>query len=1258
MTNRIPSYLEYIKNIAITSGGSGYTQAPAILISAPDGDNPIQATANSVVSGGVITSITIVESGDGYHTTPTVKVIGNPTAVQDTSSSDSTRDAGTYTGVAPDSTSGSGANATFDIVIDSNGDVTSITPNATGVFYAQGDTISFSGTSLGGQGTELDVTGTITHIFGGQNAVLTAEVDIVSKADVYSQPRISKLVSNQLPEFIRSDHELFVTFIEKYYEFMEQNNTTDITKHGPLKVLQDFLSKLDADFNDDGSINTDDNFLKEFYKDYAKDLPVGQSAKLSLVLKNINDFYTAKGSAESIKLLFRILYNEEVSIFNAQEFVLRPSSSKWQQDYVVKIYERGTYINATTTDYDPLNFVGQQIDLHYYQSTGSVTNSFTKRASCQSVKKIAYTNPQAYELVLTGIDNTFVLPGAGAASVSYDEILQPEISGDIGTITNTNTPDPSVVDGTYTIGASDYTAYIDTAYATNTAVTKGSYIKANNKIYLAINSGTTNTSGTGPDHESGEVVDGSVKFRFIEISTATGHYSSGSSGATFSVVISGNAVSSVTVTDDGVDYYPNEIIEIPATKFGGTGTGVLLKVNTITNGKIKKAIIIDGGSGFAANPDILITPNSSDTITTTALMETRVSNGAITQVLFTNNESGAGYNNLPELRISTGLTLSFVSLADEKFPDTIGTDVFSAIKGIVTRVLKTATFNSIKTGSSATAGGFKIGDSYVINETGGILGVYAIDYFAEDYTLTGVSNNAYVRITSLDANGYPSNFEVLAVGQGFNREDFQIEITSPSGNIAIVDFKSGYNAVLGGVAGDAGGFLSDANKLYDNLVYQPFAYQIQSELPAADWKEYVKRAAHPAGFALFGDLQIKQDIDFSAGYQVETDVYMFFVYPDIEEILVQETVVKDIVIAEAGPDSIFPGDAINSFDVGISSADSVGASDEDGPYTYTGTSIRSYYATSDGTETGDPYFVVHGTASDDYVERFAVGDYFLNDGGAYVELGNPQKEMHLIFNSADTGEYALDYFANNDGRYTLLIDADVERSTAYAFASDTLTKLEVEVSSVTDSVEMGESLLISFVFFRTPSDTFDTADSVVVEAQPRPTDTFDIADAVDKFDIGVNPTDVPAFADEITLKEISTTATDTFTGDDTLSIEPQLIGTDTTLMQDTPSVEWGGIKTDTFNIADAVDKFDIGVNPTDTPATGDAVNKFDVTTGPTDSSDTADSITKFDVEIDLTGSSVDEDVAVGDSGSLISQSYTVDLTYFAEDYVADTVVNF
>tara|TARA_S200000501_G_scaffold244726_1_gene229111 strand:- start:449 stop:4249 length:3801 start_codon:yes stop_codon:yes gene_type:complete len=1266
MTNRIPSYLEYVKTITITSAGSGYNTPVTLLIDAPTGDNPIQAVATATIDfagSGNITAITITEGGDGYSLTPSIKVSGGATTVTDTSETSTGLDAGTYTGVSPSSTSGQGQFGTFDIVINGLGNVTSITPNNGGDSYVQDDTITFLPTVLGGTGSEKNVTGTISHINGGQGGLLTSEIDIIAKADVYSQPKIAKLVGQQLPEFIRDDHILFQTFIEKYFEFLEETNTTDSTKHGPLKVLQDFLAKLDVDFNDDGSINTDDNFLKEFYKDYVKDLPLGQTAKLSLVLKHINDFYTAKGSVEAIKLLFRILYNEEVTLFNAQEFVLRPSSSKWQQDYVVKVYERKTYINSSTDDYDPADFVGQQVDLHYYESTGSVTNSSTKRASVQSVKKIAYTNPQAYELVLSGVDNTFSLPGPGAGSLSSDEMLQPEVAGDIGTITGTagggayNTPDPSVVDGTYSITDSDFTAYIDIDYDNSITITKGQYVKANSKIYLAINTGTTNGVGTGPNHESGDATDGNVKFRFIEITSATGHYSSGSSGATFTVVIAGNAVSSVTMTDNGTDYYPNEILEIPATKFGGTGTGVKIKVATITNGKIKKALIIDGGTGYAANPQIIVTKNSTDTITTEALLETRTTNGTIDQILFTNNQQGVGYNNLPDIRISTGLTLTFVSLAGEVFPDSTSGDTFSAMKGIVTRVLNTAKFNSIKSGSSTTAGGFKIGDSYVINETGGVLGVYATDYFLEDYTLTGVSNNAYVRVTSLDAVGYPATFEVLAVGQGFNRQTFQIELESPTGEVALVDFTTGYNAVLGGVAGDSGGFLSDANKLFDNLVYQPFAYQIQSELQASEWKEYVKRSAHPAGFALYGDLQIKQDIDFSAGFTVETDVYMFFVYPDIEEILVQETVVKDITMAEAGPDSIFPGDAINTFDVTTAPSDSVGVADEEGPYTFVGTSVAVFYATSDGTETGDPYFVQHGTASDDYVERFGIGDYFLNDGGPYVELGNPQKLVEMNFNSTDTGEYALDYFANDSGRYTVLIADDAERSTEFFFANDVLTSLAVE-TTFTDDAQMSESVLISFVFFRTPSDTFDTADSVVVEAQPRPTDTFDIADAVNKFDIGVNPTDTSLAQDGVTLKEVTTVRADTFTSDDTISIEPQLIGTDTTQMQDSTSLEHGGVYTDTFNIADAVTKFDIGVNPSDTGATADSINNFDITTAPADTSNTADSLTSLNIEIDLTGSSVDEDVAVGDSGSAISQSYTVDLTYFAEDYVADSVVSF
>ena len=46
----------------------------------------------------------------------------------------------------------------------------------------------------------------------------------------------------------------------------------------------------------------------------------------------------------------------------------------------------------------------------------------------------------------------------------------------------------------------------------------------------------------------------------------------------------------------------------------------------------------------------------------------------------------------------------------------------------------------------------------------------------------------------------------------------------------------------------------------------------------------------------------------SSNFTVETDVYMFFKYPDIEEILIQDVVAKDV--GKPVSDSIFPGEGL------------------------------------------------------------------------------------------------------------------------------------------------------------------------------------------------------------------------------------------------------------------------------------------------------------------------------------------------------------
>lgn len=52
-----------VGSVLMTSGGSGYTTAPAVTFSAPTGLNGIQATGTANISGGAVTSVTITNPG-------------------------------------------------------------------------------------------------------------------------------------------------------------------------------------------------------------------------------------------------------------------------------------------------------------------------------------------------------------------------------------------------------------------------------------------------------------------------------------------------------------------------------------------------------------------------------------------------------------------------------------------------------------------------------------------------------------------------------------------------------------------------------------------------------------------------------------------------------------------------------------------------------------------------------------------------------------------------------------------------------------------------------------------------------------------------------------------------------------------------------------------------------------------------------------------------------------------------------------------
>ena len=101
--------------------------------------------------------------------------------------------------------------------------------------------------------------------------------------------RISTLVSNHLPDFVEENHTTFLTFVESYYKFLEQDQNA-------FELIQNAKKYNDID-------QTAESFVQYFLKNYAEDIPQTILADKKLLIKRIKDLYESKGSEISFKLL-------------------------------------------------------------------------------------------------------------------------------------------------------------------------------------------------------------------------------------------------------------------------------------------------------------------------------------------------------------------------------------------------------------------------------------------------------------------------------------------------------------------------------------------------------------------------------------------------------------------------------------------------------------------------------------------------------------------------------------------------------------------------------------------------------------------------------------------------------------------------------------------------------------------------------------------------------------------------------------------
>jgi hypothetical protein len=132
--------------------------------------------------------------------------------------------------------------------------------------------------------------------------------------------KTSLLVKSQVPEFIREEHPLFISFLEAYYEFLENEQVgqkNDLTTQA--KKLRN-ISDIDESIED---------FESHFFNTFGTLIPKDAALDKATLIKNVLPLYLSKGSEKSFKLLFRMLFGQELEVKYPRNDVLRASDGKW-----------------------------------------------------------------------------------------------------------------------------------------------------------------------------------------------------------------------------------------------------------------------------------------------------------------------------------------------------------------------------------------------------------------------------------------------------------------------------------------------------------------------------------------------------------------------------------------------------------------------------------------------------------------------------------------------------------------------------------------------------------------------------------------------------------------------------------------------------------------------------------------------------------------------------------------------------------------
>ena len=631
----------------------------------------------------------------------------------------------------------------------------------------------------------------------------------------------------------------------------------------PVENIQQLLNYSDPD-------HTIEDFLSQMKEEFLKTIPTDTHSSLNTrkLIKNIKSLYRAKGTDKAHKAFFRMLFNEPSEVYKPNEDMLRVSDGKFSTNTFLRCTQ-----TAAQSINNPIFLIGQQIK----QSNNPADDSINDATAI--VENVTKFREGAVEIIEIEINDettvgTFVNDEIieGANFNDPNEIIKLSISQAVSSTTITN---PGA---TLTVG--------DEATVSGGAGA-GARIQVQDITGAGVDEVIVNVAGTG--YQEGDVLT----------------FSSGTAEAKVAVVNGGFAPETGSVAVH---------CELETETITGSGSGDILLEDAIDSGAGGK--LLDSASQeveneirfelenevghllseeddsqvsdtffilnqdsqpnvpyFMEDDDHIVleefTQNDGLHIGDKIVQENSTGSGDITDIRMIS--SGGGYTALPTATISGD---RFISLEDStssvvapfsRIELETGGRLLSdiAFDGASTTVIpygddigKATSLNIIEHGIDFTSAPTLAFPKYAILKT--VSGA-----ITEDETFTSNVSGATGTVVSFTAPllKYTATTSVLEEDDTVTFSGGTTAIVVKSNNLTATTSINTRIQTAGKYIAEDGHLSELTKKIQDSLYYQDFSYVIKVSESITKWRDAIKKATHPTGFYVTGEVNIATQLD-------------------------------------------------------------------------------------------------------------------------------------------------------------------------------------------------------------------------------------------------------------------------------------------------------------------------------------------------------------------------------------------------------------